>query len=164
VLGHQIFMGTIDGHLISLDAKSGGLVWNVAVGSARADTGYGFTMAPLVVKDKVLIGSVGGEFGVRGFLTAIDAKTGKARWQAKLPAPDFGGATVANDVVFVPTLDGRITALATGSGRKLWRATVRAGINACPAVDGDTLLVGAGTVYPDRLNPVYELTAFRLPR
>jgi alcohol dehydrogenase (cytochrome c) len=81
IVGHQIFMGTIDGHLISLDAKSGGLVWNVAVGSARPDTGYGFTMAPLVVKDKVLIGSVGGEFGVRGFLAAIDAKSGKEVWR-----------------------------------------------------------------------------------
>src|SRR6266699_2680739 len=63
----------IDGHLIALDAKSGGLVWNLAVGGARADTGYGFTMAPLVIKDKVIIGSVGGEFGVRGSLTAVDA-------------------------------------------------------------------------------------------
>ena len=81
ILGHQLFMGTIDGHLISLDAKSGGLVWNVSVGSARPDTGYGFTMAPLVVKDKVLIGSVGGEFGVRGFLAAIDAKTGREAWR-----------------------------------------------------------------------------------
>ena len=45
VLGHTIFMGTIDGHLIALDAKSGGLVWSIAVGGARPDTGYGFTMA-----------------------------------------------------------------------------------------------------------------------
>src|SRR5436305_10711542 len=42
ILGHTLFMGTIDGHLIALDAKSGGLVWNLAVGSARADAGYGF--------------------------------------------------------------------------------------------------------------------------
>jgi len=81
MLGHTIFMGTIDGHLIALDSKSGGLVWNIAVGGARPDTGYGFTMAPLVIKDKVIVGSVGGEFGVRGFLAAIDAKTGKEAWR-----------------------------------------------------------------------------------
>ncbi len=85
-------MGTIDGHLIALDAKSGGLVWNIAVGGARAETGYGFTMAPLVIKDKVIIGSVGGEFGVRGFLTAIDAKTGKEAWRFNtVPGPGRKG-------------------------------------------------------------------------
>jgi alcohol dehydrogenase (cytochrome c) len=92
ILGHTIFMGTIDGHLLALDAKSGGLVWNVAVGGARPDTGYGFTMAPLVVKDKVIIGSVGGEFGVRGFLAAIDAKTGKEAWRFNtVPGPGEKG-------------------------------------------------------------------------
>jgi alcohol dehydrogenase (cytochrome c) len=99
ILGHQLFMGTIDGHLISLDAKSGGLVWNINVGAARPDTGYGFTMAPLVVKDKVLIGSVGGEFGVRGFLAAIDAKSGKEVWRFNtIPgAGEKGNSTWAGD-------------------------------------------------------------------
>src|SRR5213079_416550 len=53
IAGHTIFMGTIDGHLIALDAKSGGLIWNAAVGSARPYAGFRFTMAPLVIKDKV---------------------------------------------------------------------------------------------------------------
>ncbi len=99
ILGHTVFMGTIDGHLLALDAKSGGLVWNVAVGGARPDTGYGFTMAPLVIKDKVLIGSVGGEFGVRGFLVAIDAKTGKESWRFNtVPGPgEKGHDTWAGD-------------------------------------------------------------------
>ena len=99
ILGHTLFMGTIDGHLIALDAKSGGLVWNLAVGSARADTGYGFTMAPLVIKDKVLIGSVGGEFGVRGFLVAVDANTGKEAWRFNtIPGPgEKGNNTWAGD-------------------------------------------------------------------
>ena len=99
IAGNTIFMGTIDGHLIALDAKSGGLVWNIAVGGARAETGYGFTMAPLVIKDKVILGSVGGEFGVRGFLVAIDAKTGKETWRFNtIPGPgEKGHATWAGD-------------------------------------------------------------------
>jgi len=99
ILGHTLFMGTIDGHLIALDAKSGGLVWNLAIGSARADAGYGFTMAPLVIKDKVVIGSVGGEFGVRGFLAAVDAKTGKEAWRFNtIPGPgEKGNNTWAGD-------------------------------------------------------------------
>jgi alcohol dehydrogenase (cytochrome c) len=99
ILGHTVYMGTIDGHLLALDAKSGGLVWNVAVGGARPDTGYGFTMAPLVVKDKVIIGSVGGEFGVRGFLVAVDAKTGKEAWRFNtVPGPgEKGHETWAGD-------------------------------------------------------------------
>jgi alcohol dehydrogenase (cytochrome c) len=99
ILGHTLFMGTIDGHLIALDAKSGGLVWNAAVGGARPDSGYGFTMAPLVIKDKVMIGSVGGEFGVRGFLAAIDAKTGREAWRFNtIPGPgEKGNETWAAD-------------------------------------------------------------------
>jgi outer membrane protein assembly factor BamB len=99
----------------------------------------------------------------RGGLVALDAATGRTLWTRHFPSPAFGCATVANDVVFAPTLDGRIYALAADTGRTLWQARARAGINACPAVAGDTLLVGAGTDYPDRLYPVYSLLAFRLP-
>jgi alcohol dehydrogenase (cytochrome c) len=74
---HTLFMATIDGRLIALDAKSGGLVWNVPVGGARAEAGYSLTVAPLVIKDTVVIGTAGGEYGVRGFLAAFDAKTGR---------------------------------------------------------------------------------------
>jgi alcohol dehydrogenase (cytochrome c) len=56
-------------------------VWNVAVAGARPDTGYSFTVAPLVVKDKVIIGTAGGEYGVRGFLAAFDAKSGREVWR-----------------------------------------------------------------------------------
>ena len=85
-------MATIDGRLIALDAKSGGLVWNVAVGGARAEAGYSLTVAPLVVKDKVIIGTAGGEYGVRGFLAAFDAKTGKEVWRFyTIPGPGEPG-------------------------------------------------------------------------
>ena len=56
-------------------------MWNVAVGGARPDTGYSLTVAPLVVKDKVIIGTAGGEYGMRGFLAAFDAKSGKEVWR-----------------------------------------------------------------------------------
>src|SRR5262245_40144351 len=54
ILGNTLFMGTIDGRVLAIDAKTGALVWNAAVGGARPDLGYGFTLAPLVVKDKVI--------------------------------------------------------------------------------------------------------------
>ena len=97
----------------------------------------------------------------RGGLTAVDAATGKVLWQRKLPQMNFGAATVANDVVFTSTYDGTIYALHTETGRTLWRAKARAGINAFPAIDGDTLLVGAAA--PGFFKkPVFELIAYRL--
>jgi alcohol dehydrogenase (cytochrome c) len=99
ILGNTLFMGTIDGHLLAIDAKTGGLVWNAAVGGARPEAGYGFTLAPLVVKDKVIVGSAGGEFGVRGFLAAIDARSGKEVWRFNtIPGPgERGHETWAGD-------------------------------------------------------------------
>jgi alcohol dehydrogenase (cytochrome c) len=81
ILGNTLFMATIDGRLVALDAKTGGLVWNVAVGGARPEAGYSLTVAPLVIKDKVIIGTAGGEYGVRGFLAAFDAHSGKEVWR-----------------------------------------------------------------------------------
>jgi alcohol dehydrogenase (cytochrome c) len=92
ILGHTLFMGTLDGHMLAIDATTGGLVWNVAVGGARPEAGYGFTVAPLVVRDKVIVGTVGGEFGIRGFLAALDAKTGKELWRFNtIPGPGERG-------------------------------------------------------------------------
>ncbi len=64
ILGDTLFMATIDGHLIAVDAKSGRPIWNIAV--AKPEAGYALTLAPLVVKDKVIIGTAGGEYGIRG--------------------------------------------------------------------------------------------------
>ena len=79
ILGDTLFMGTIDAHLIALDAKSGKPIWNVAV--AKAGAGYALTHAPLVIKDKVIVGTAGGEYGIRGFIAAYDVKTGKEAWR-----------------------------------------------------------------------------------
>jgi alcohol dehydrogenase (cytochrome c) len=78
-----------------------------------------------------------------------------------MPSPDLGCATVSNDVVFTSTYDGTVYALATRDGSVLWRSRLRAGVNACPAVVGDLLLVGAGVPDSRRARP--ELVAFGLP-
>jgi alcohol dehydrogenase (cytochrome c) len=79
VLGNTLFMGTIDAHLIALDAKSGKPLWDVKVGNDKA--GYAIAHAPLVIKDKVIIGVAGGEYGIRGYISAYDVKTGKLDWR-----------------------------------------------------------------------------------
>jgi alcohol dehydrogenase (cytochrome c) len=79
ILGNALFMGTIDGRLIALDARDGHLLWNVALGDPEA--GYSVSAAPLIVKDKVIIGPGGGEYGVNGFLAAYDPGTGKVLWR-----------------------------------------------------------------------------------
>jgi alcohol dehydrogenase (cytochrome c) len=79
ILGDRLFVGTVDAHLVSLDAKTGAVLWDVPVADYR--TGHSVTVAPLVVKDMVICGISGGEYGIRGFLDAYDAATGKRRWR-----------------------------------------------------------------------------------
>ena len=98
----------------------------------------------------------------RGGLAAIDAGSGKVLWQRKLPSMDFGAATVANDVVFTSTYAGTVYAFDTQSGKTLWTKKAPAGINSFPAIDGDTLLVGAGTTGFTK-NPKLQLIAYSLP-
>jgi outer membrane protein assembly factor BamB len=96
----------------------------------------------------------------RGRLVALDARTGHILWQRLLPSPNFGCATVARDVVFTSTYDGIVYGLAARDGRILWRARMRAGVNACPAVVGNMVIVGAGVRRPAGGTP--ELVAFGL--
>ena len=87
ILGDTLFMATVDAHLVAVDAKDGHAMWNVRL--AEASAGYAATMAPLVVKGKVIVGVAGGEFGVRGFISAFDAETGKQAWKFDtIPDPD----------------------------------------------------------------------------
>ena len=79
VLGDSVYIGTVDAHLVALDAKSGIVRWDSTVADYK--TGYSVTVAPLAVKDKIVIGVAGGEYGVRGLLDAYDAKTGKRAWR-----------------------------------------------------------------------------------
>jgi alcohol dehydrogenase (cytochrome c) len=78
-LGDRVFMGTLDGHVVALDARTGRVRWDVE--AEQADQGYSFTGAPLAVKDKVIVGVAGGEYGIRGFIDAYDAETGKRVWR-----------------------------------------------------------------------------------
>ncbi len=79
VLDDQLFVGTVDAHLVALDILTGGVRWDVEVADYKA--AYSITGAPLVVKDKVITGIAGAEYGIRGFLDAFDAKTGKKVWR-----------------------------------------------------------------------------------
>ncbi|WP_202214278.1 PQQ-dependent dehydrogenase, methanol/ethanol family [Methylacidimicrobium sp. AP8] len=82
----KIFLGTLDGQLIALDAHTGDEIWKVKQGEiGRGET---ITGAPIVIKDMVLVGISGGEFGVRGRVNAYDINTGKARWVAYSQGPD----------------------------------------------------------------------------
>ena len=78
VAGGKVFMGTLDAKLVALDAATGKVVWEKEI--ADPEKGYSETMAPTVVDNKVLIGTNGGEYGIRGFLKAFDAKSGKLLW------------------------------------------------------------------------------------
>jgi len=78
VSGDRLYMGTLDAKLVALDAKSGKLLWETQI--ADPEQGYSETMAPVVVDDKVLIGTNGGEYGIRGFVKAFSATDGKLLW------------------------------------------------------------------------------------
>lgn len=82
----KIFFNVLDGRTIAVDANTGGQVWETLL--ADITRGETITMAPLVVKNKVLVGNSGGEFGVRGWLTALDTETGKIAWRAYTTGPD----------------------------------------------------------------------------
>jgi alcohol dehydrogenase (cytochrome c) len=91
MLGDTLYMGTLDAHLIAIDAKNGRPLWNIAVADVKL--AYSITMAPLIIKDKVVVGVGGGEFGIRGFIAAFDAKTGKEAWRFNaIPEPGQPGS------------------------------------------------------------------------
>src|SRR5262249_26555354 len=79
ILGDLVFLGTVDAHLVALNAKTGAVQWDVPVADYKS--GYSITAAPLAVKNKIVIGMAGGEYGVRGFLDAYEARTGKRAWR-----------------------------------------------------------------------------------
>jgi len=90
ILGNTLYMGTIDAHLVAVDAKNGRPIWDVAL--AEPKQGYAVTLAPLVVKDKVIVGTAGGEQGIIGFIAAYDAATGKELWKFHtIPGPGEPG-------------------------------------------------------------------------
>ena len=97
ILGNRVFVGTLDAALIALDARNGLPLWEVQM----ADTmqGFSITSPPLPIKDKIIAGIAGGEFGIRGFIDAYDAATGKRLWRfSTIPGPgEFGHDTWKGD-------------------------------------------------------------------
>jgi alcohol dehydrogenase (cytochrome c) len=90
ILDDYVFVGTVDAHLVALDARTGSVRWDVTVADYK--TGHSMTAAPLAVNGKVVVGIAGGEFGIRGFVDAYDAKTGKRAWRFwTVPAPGEPG-------------------------------------------------------------------------
>lgn len=90
IQGDKLFLGALDARLIALDTKTGRELWNVPIADHRLQ--YSLTGAPLVVKDKVIVGVAGGEYGIRGFLAAHDVNTGKEVWRFyTIPGPGEPG-------------------------------------------------------------------------
>jgi alcohol dehydrogenase (cytochrome c) len=96
----HVYMETDNAHLLCLDARSGNLLWDVLYANTRLN--YGATSAPLVVRDKVIVGTSGGDDGVRGFVAAFDANTGKPAWKFwTIPKPGEPGSSSWNEHTYL---------------------------------------------------------------
>jgi alcohol dehydrogenase (cytochrome c) len=141
ILGDTLFLATLDAHLVALDAKTGRPLWKTQV--ANANAGYAMTVAPLVVKDKVIVGVAGGEFGIRGFIAAYDARTGREAWRFNIiPGPgepgheswqgqgdawEHGGGSIWTTGSYDPNLN--LTYWGSGNPGPDWNPAQRAGDN-----------------------------------
>ncbi len=92
-IGHgRVYFGTVDNHVVALDAKTGREIWEVEVEDVR-QCGCNITSAPLIIRDKMIVGGTGGEHAHRGYINAFDAKTGRHLWRFyTIPAPGEPGA------------------------------------------------------------------------
>jgi alcohol dehydrogenase (cytochrome c) len=97
ILGDRLFMATLDAHVIALDAKTGNVVWDIAAADYRQ--AYTFTVAPLGIKNEIIVGVSGGEYGVSGFIDAYAVDTGRRLWRFNtVPQPgEPGHETWAGD-------------------------------------------------------------------
>ena len=188
----MVFGAGKNGKVYAWDPRTRRRVWTVSVGRHLNDIGplprreetvcpglFGGVLTPMALAGgRVFVPVVdlcyrGSAYGFpsfdttdpgtgRGELVALSAATGRRLWMRRLPSPAFGCATASSGVVFTATYAGTVYAFAAGDGRLLWRAGEPAGINACPAVAGDTLLVGAGAEPYAMRTPTPQLTAYRL--
>ena len=96
-LGDRLFMTTLDAHLVALDMATGAVVWDAVLGDYKI--GYSSTIAPLAIKNLIVVGVAGGEYGIRGYIDAYDAETGKRAWRFyTIPGPgEPGNDTWAGD-------------------------------------------------------------------
>jgi len=173
--GDTLFMGTLDAHLIAIDARNGQPLWNTTVADSKL--AYSVTMAPLVIKDLVLVGTGGGEYGIRGFIAAYDVRTGKEVWRFNtIPAPgqpgsetwqgddwEHGGASVWVTGSYDPALN--LTYWGVGNPGPDWNPDQRPGDNlysdSVVALDADT---GALTWhFQFTPNDAYDYDAVQIP-
>lgn len=147
----KILATTLDTHVYALDAKTGQVIWKAQNGDP--EQGQTMTMAPLVVHDKVIVGISGGEYGVRGALTAYDLSSGKMAWRAYSVGPD-------EDIKFDPakTIDGATQSpVGKDSSIKTWEGnewTLGGGTTwGWYSYDPDLNLVYYGTGNPGTWNP-----------
>jgi PQQ-dependent dehydrogenase (methanol/ethanol family) len=145
----RIFMNTLDGQSIAVDAASGKEVWRTKLGDIRK--GETITMAPLVVKDKVLVGNSGGEFGVRGWLVALDTRSGKEAWRAWSTGPDSDVLIGPDFKPFYAADRGKDLGVTTWPGEawKIGGGNVWGWISYDPQAD----LIYYGTANPGPWNP-----------
>lgn len=136
VSGDMVYMATLDAKLLALDAKTGKQVWETQI--ADPELGYSETMAPTVVDNKVLIGTNGGEYGIRGFVKAFDTKTGKLVWTFNTVPENSVGVWATKDATgrdMHRNIDAEKAQLAkTGDPYK----TLGGGVWQNPAVDLET--------------------------
>lgn len=136
VSGDRVFMGTLDAKMVALDSKTGKLLWETEL--ADAELGYSETMAPTVVDNMVLIGTNGGEYGIRGFVKALDTDSGEVLWTFHTTAEDSVGVWAKNDATgrdMHRDIAAEKAALATMGDPY---ATLGGGVWQNPAVDLDT--------------------------
>jgi PQQ-dependent dehydrogenase (methanol/ethanol family) len=145
----KIFYNTLDAHTVAVDAATGKEVWKTKVGDFTK--GESVTMAPLVVKGKVLVGNSGGEFGVRGWLTALDAKTGKLAWRAYHTGPDKDVLIGTRFKPFYPQDRGKDLGVSTWPG-DAWKIG-GGGSWGWISYDPDLNLIYYGTSNPGPWNP-----------
>jgi alcohol dehydrogenase (cytochrome c) len=147
--GDMVYMGTLDAKLLALDAKTGKLIWEQQI--ADPELGYSETMAPTAVNGKILIGTNGGEYGIRGFVKAYDAKTGQLLWTFNSTPEDSTGAWATHDATgrdMLRNIEAEKAALAAqGDPYK----TLGGGVWQNPAVDLETKRIYflAGNPSPD---------------
>jgi len=152
ILGDKVFMGTLDGRLIAVDRINGKPLWNIEVGDVNL--AYSVTMAPLAIKDKIVVGVGGGEYGIRGYIVAYEAETGEEAWRFyTIPGPgepghdswegddwEHGGASVWVTGSYDPELN--LTYWGVGNPGPDWNAGQRPGDNlysdSVVALDADT--------------------------
>ncbi len=152
IAGDLIFMATLDAHVVALNRKTGAVVWNTEMD--RYNDGFSATVAPLVVRDNLIVGIAGGEYGIRGYIDSYDINTGERRWRRyTIPeAGEPGSETWAGDswkhggaptwVTGSYDPDEDLLYWATGNTAPDWNGDVRKGDNlyadSVLALDPDT--------------------------